>query len=121
MPIDFPSAPAVNQTYTFSGRTWKWNGEGWALTTTALVNSDAIEDGTIVNADIAVAAGIVDTKLATISTTGKVANSATTATSANTINAIVARDGSGNFTAGTITAALSGNASTATDVDDGTY
>lgn len=41
-------------------------------------------------------------------------NSATTATSANTLNAIVARDGSGNFSAGTITAALSGNASTAT-------
>jgi hypothetical protein len=34
------------------------------------------------------------------------------ATSANTAGAIVARDGSGNFTAGTITAALSGNATT---------
>jgi hypothetical protein len=43
------------------------------------------------------------------------ANSATiTATSANTINQIVLRDGSGNFSAGTITAALNGNASTAT-------
>lgn len=41
-------------------------------------------------------------------------NSATTATSANTASAIVARDGSGNFSAGTITAALSGNATTAT-------
>jgi hypothetical protein len=41
------------------------------------------------------------------------ANSATiTATSANTINQIVLRDGSGNFSAGTITAALSGNATT---------
>lgn len=36
------------------------------------------------------------------------------ATSANTASTIVARDGSGNFSAGTITAALSGNASTAT-------
>jgi hypothetical protein len=36
------------------------------------------------------------------------------ATSANTASTIVARDASGNFTAGTITAALSGNASTAT-------
>jgi hypothetical protein len=41
-------------------------------------------------------------------------NSATTATSSNTNNSIVARDGSGNFSAGTITAALNGNASTAT-------
>ena len=35
-------------------------------------------------------------------------------TSLNTANTSVARDGSGNFTAGTITAALSGNATTAT-------
>ena len=67
-----------------------------------------------VNADIASAAAIVDTKLATIATAGKVSNSATTAASANTASAIVARDASGNFTAGTITATLSGNASTVT-------
>ena len=36
------------------------------------------------------------------------------ATNANTASTIVKRDGSGNFTAGTITAALTGNASTAT-------
>jgi hypothetical protein len=50
-------------------------------------------------------------------------NSATTATSANTASAIVARDGSGNFSAGTITASLNGNASTATtaaNVNNGT-
>jgi hypothetical protein len=35
------------------------------------------------------------------------------ATNANTANKVVARDASGNFSAGTITAALSGNASTA--------
>ena len=70
--------------------------------------------GSIVNEDINASAAIADTKLATISATGKVSNSATTATDANTINAIVARDGSGNFSAGTITATLSGNASTAT-------
>ena len=70
--------------------------------------------GAIVNADIASGAAIVDTKLATISTAGKVSNSATTATNANTALAIVARDVNGNFSAGTISAALSGNASTAT-------
>jgi hypothetical protein len=65
--------------------------------------------GAIVNADINASAAIADTKLATISTAGKVSNSATTATSSNTANAIVTRDASGNFTAGTITANLSGN------------
>jgi hypothetical protein len=67
------------------------------------VTSTMIADGTILNADINASAGIVDTKLATISTASKVSNSATTATSANTASAIVARDASGNFTAGTIT------------------
>jgi hypothetical protein len=60
---------------------------------------------------------IADTYLETIATAGKVSNSATTADSANTASAIVARDGSGNFTAGTITAALTGNASTATALE----
>lgn len=41
-------------------------------------------------------------------------NSATTAVSTNTASAIVARDASGNFSAGTITATLSGNATSAT-------
>ena len=49
----------------------------------------------------------------TITTVGKVANSATTATNTNTANAIVARDASGNFTAGTITGTLSGTANNA--------
>ena len=74
-----------------------------------VVTSAMIVDGTIVNGDINASAAIVDTKLSTISTAGKVSNSATTATSANTVSAIVARDGSGNFTAGTITATFSGN------------
>lgn len=93
--------------------------------TSGIINSDisssaAIAYGklnlvaSIVNADISSLAAIEDTKLATISTAGKVANSATTATSANTASAIVARDSSGNFSAGIITASLIGNASTAT-------
>lgn len=80
-------------------------------TDTGTVTSTMITDGTIVNADINASAAIADTKLATISTASKVANTATTAASANTANAIVARDASGNFTAGTITANVTGNVS----------
>lgn len=65
--------------------------------------------GNVVDADIASNAAIVDSKLATISAAGKVTNSATTATSSNTNDTIVARDASGNFSAGTITANLTGN------------
>lgn len=78
------------------------------------VTSAMIADGTIVNADISSSAAIADSKLATISTAGKVSNSATTATATAGNSTIVARDSSGNFAAGTITAALAGNASTAT-------
>jgi len=81
-------------------------------------NVTAIAAGVIVDADINASAGIVDTKLATISTAGKVSNSATTATNANTASTIVARDASGNFSAGTITAtSFSGNGANLTGID----
>jgi len=56
-------------------------------------------------------------------TLSNITNAATTAVSTNTANAIVARDASGNFAAGTITAnvtgAVTGNASTATTLATG--
>ena len=67
------------------------------------ITSADIVDGTIVNGDISSSAAIADTKLATITSSGKVANSATTATDSNTANAIVSRDASGNFIANLIT------------------
>ena len=93
-----------------------WNGTAIASAYIAdsAITSAKIADGAIVNADINASAAIADTKLDTISTAAKVSNSATTATDANTASAIVARDSSGNFAAGTVTAALTGNASTAT-------
>jgi hypothetical protein len=92
--------------------------------TTAKINADAVTsakilDGQIVNADISTTAAIVDTKLATIATAGKVSNSATTATNANTASAIVARDANGDFIAGNITANLTGLASKATNINGG--
>ena len=89
-----------------------------ATTGTAITTGDS---GTVTNTMLA--GSIADTKLSTIATALKVSNSATTATNANTASAIVARDASGNFSAGTITASLSGNATTATtaaNVNNGT-
>lgn len=60
-------------------------------------------------------AGNTTTTMKALTQTGDGANSAapawTTVTDANTVSSIVARDGSGNFSAGTITAALTGTAS----------
>jgi hypothetical protein len=66
------------------------SGNGAGLTS---LNGASIATGTI-----------SESRLPNLSAAGLVVNSATTATSANTANAIVARDGSGSFTAGTITA-----------------
>jgi cytoskeletal protein CcmA (bactofilin family) len=81
---------------------------GSAVVTSSLTSVGTIGTGTWQGTAIA------DIYLETIATAGKVSNSATTADSANTASAIVARDASGNFSAGTITAALTGNADTAT-------
>ena len=96
-------APLANPTFT-----------GTVTLPTGTVTSAMILDGAIVNADINASADIADSKLATISTAGKVSNSATTASASAGNSTIVARDGSGNFAAGTVTAALAGNATTAT-------
>jgi hypothetical protein len=71
-----------------------------------VLNASNISSGTLPNARLV---SVPDSALATISTAGKVSNSATTATDANIASAIVARDASGNFSAGTITASLTGN------------
>ena len=78
------------------------------------IDNGKIADNTITNGKIASTAAIADTKLATISSVGKVLNSATTATKVNTPSTIVERDANGDFSAGTITGNLEGTASIAT-------
>jgi hypothetical protein len=103
----------INTGYTFVS--------GEIVTPTKLNDAvNAAQVSGIVNANISATAGIVDTKLATIATPGKVDNTATTATTANVPSAIVARDPNGDFTAGVITADLDGNAATATLADSAT-
>ena len=37
MAIDFPNSPATNDTYSYGGKTWKWNGTAWqAVITTPI-------------------------------------------------------------------------------------
>lgn len=90
------SASLISLTGDISGGVTFDGSQNVSITTSIVSNS-------IVNADINSSAAIADTKLATISTAGKVQNSATTATSTNTASTIIARDGSGNFSAGTMT------------------
>jgi hypothetical protein len=91
--IEAPASVTADRTLTLPDVT------GTIVSTgdTGSVTSTMILDGTILNADINASAAIVDTKLDTIATAGKVSNSATTATDANTASTIVARSAAGNF------------------------
>lgn len=66
------------------------------------VDSSKIVDKSIVDADISFTAGIQDGKLATISSAGKVANSATSADVANIQKTLVVRDSDGSFSSESI-------------------
>ena len=102
-----------------SGKSYFVNGNqvlgetalGAGVTNSSLTSVGTISTGTWQGSQI------VDAYLATITTSGKVANSATTATNLNTGNSIVARDASGDFTARNITATLLGNATTASALE----
>src|SRR5690606_12952870 len=87
------------------------------FSTAGVVHNNAsglLSSSLILDADVSASAAIVDTKLATISTAGKVSNSATTATSTDTPSTIVLRDGSGNFATNMIT--IDGTVTNPTDV-----
>jgi hypothetical protein len=39
MALDFPSSPILDQTYSFAGRIWRWNGESWVVVSVGLVGA----------------------------------------------------------------------------------
>jgi len=87
------------------------------LTTTARVGigTDVIPDEQLkVNGNVSVVGILTATSFnGSGASLTNIPNSATTATNANTASAIVSRDASGNFSAGTITATLNGSSSSA--------
>lgn len=119
--VSYNTIGAPSITGTNASGTWNIAILGNAASATALQTARNINgvsfDGT---ANITITANTTNTLTRGSYLTGDNFNGslATTwavdATTANTANKIVARDASGNFSAGTITAALSGNATTAT-------
>lgn len=84
-----------------------WVGNGSSLATAVALSGDV----TMINTGVTTVGSVGGSTAANVHAAEVLANAAT---SSNTASTIVKRDGSGNFTAGTITAALTGNATTAT-------
>ncbi|WP_374074359.1 beta strand repeat-containing protein [Bdellovibrio bacteriovorus] len=131
--VDKIKGVALDMTGIASGKVLKYNGTTWApaddngtagaltglsgdVTSTgsptatvtlsdSSVTSTKISDGTIVNADISATAAIVDTKLATISTAGKVSGDAITS---GTIGGSTAINTSGAITSASVSTSTLG-------------
>ena len=124
---DFSIEAATKATKLSTTRTFALTGDvtgtitsdltsGFSIATTIAPNSVAL--GTDTTGNYAGSVGVSGNGLTITGSAGEgtafIVNS--NATNANTASTLVFRDASGNFSAGTITAALSGNATTATDL-----
>ena len=108
--ITFPRMNADNTVSALDAATFRTAIGAGTSSTTGTVTSVG---GTGTVSGLTLTGTVTTSGNLTLGGTLAVANSSTTATNLNTASAIVARDGSGNFSAGTITATLSGNATTA--------
>lgn len=104
---------ASTATITSSGTFAVAFASGYSIpTTTKQTNWDTAYTNNHTHANLSVLSGITSTN---ISNWGTAYTEISNATSANTANTLVERGAGGNFSAGTITATLSGNASTSSN------
>ena len=86
MPIDFPNSPALNDSFTSGGKTWRYNGTAWELA----VGTTVLTDGSVTAAKIQDGAVTADKIGSSAVTTGKIQNDAVT--SAKIANGALADD-----------------------------
>jgi hypothetical protein len=108
MPLDFPLSPVTNQLYTFGGRTWKYNGDAWELVPTggAQGTQGTAGPGSVITA-------VDDTSATThypVFVAGTGSQTARVRTTATAFSFVPSTN--------TITASLSGNASTASNISN---
>jgi hypothetical protein len=124
------NTPVASATALATGRTIGMTGDVvWTsaafdgsgnVTGTATIQPDSVALGTDTTGNYVAAGAVSGTGLSgSSSSEGGTFTVTSNATALNTASTIVARDGSGDFAAGTVTAALSGNATTATALATG--
>lgn len=66
--LAFPADPDIDEVYTFMGRTWVWNGVGWAYRPSAGIIKIPINSGFLVQQSITLtdAAPLTNTEVAYI-------------------------------------------------------
>jgi hypothetical protein len=112
-PVSSATALATGRTIGMTGDVvWTsaaFDGSG-NVTGTATIQPDSVALGTDTTGNYVATGAVSGTGLSgSSSSEGGTFTVTSNATALNTVSAIVARDGSGNFAAGTVTAALSGN------------
>jgi len=117
-----PSSPGVGRIYynTTSNAAQVWNGVAWVTISDAWLSS--VTPTAPITATISGGVATIGITAATGSAAGSMSAAdkakLDAATNVNTASTLVFRDTSGNFSAGTITAALAGNASSATNASN---
>ena len=72
MALNFPSSPNTNATYSFSGKTWTYNGNAWALTTETLSTSIVPEGTNLYFSNVRATTAVTNTSLSNITLSGNV-------------------------------------------------
>jgi hypothetical protein len=126
----FSNLPTPNVTVAVTGdvsgttTVSNWNlSDNLSVSINTTIQADSVALGTDTTGNYVAAVGVSGSGLTLGGSAGEGATFTvqSNATPANTADTIVSRDTSGNFSAGTITAALSGNASTATKLATARY
>ena len=80
MALNFPSSPNVNATYTFSDKTWTYNGNAWALSYGTLNTGVVSEGSNLYFTNTRAANAITSTTLSNITVSGVISVADVTAT-----------------------------------------